>query len=106
MMTTVEELPVIFSPAGVFPLGRRFGEPSQTRIEPGRVPFGVSLAIQPRTATVDLSHVGYDTDRQIAVVNDGGILVPLMRHSTGTTKTNTGRDDSRPPDSDSDATED
>jgi len=55
--------------------------------------------------TVDLSAVSFDSDRQISVVTEHGVPVPALKHSTGTTNTNTARyDNSGGADKDSDAT--
>jgi putative ATP-grasp target RiPP len=72
-----------------------------------RVPFGVRQAVEVSPVRVDLEALIYDRDRQVNFVRDGGVLVPALRHSTGTTSTNTSSSDARPGnDSDQDHTED
>ncbi|GIM85862.1 hypothetical protein Sar04_25980 [Salinispora arenicola] len=56
---------------------------------------------------MDLSAIRFDPDRQISVITDSGLTVPALRHSTGTTSTNTASQDNKGgSDRDSDQTED
>jgi putative ATP-grasp target RiPP len=96
----------VFPAMALFPLGRRFSEQEVRAVEAGRVPFGVRLAVASRPSVVDLAQVGDDPIRQIGVIHDGGVLMPLLKHSTGQTRTNTASRDAGPSDSDTDYTED
>lgn len=100
MVATMERGRTVFTAADAFPLGRRFGEEKPTPVEGGRVPFGVPLAVVSEPVEVDVSQVSYDRDRQIGVIRDGGVLVPLLQHTTGQTRTNTARNDAGPGDTD------
>lgn len=86
-----------------FPLGCAFSRADASG-EPGTArPFGLRYAVvPPSTIDVDLSTLGYDADRQIAIVLDGDVVVPAMRHTSTKTKTQTG--DKSGPDDDEDAT--
>jgi putative ATP-grasp target RiPP len=44
---------------------------------------------------VDLSTVRYDPVQQISVVDEGGMTLPALRHTTGTTSTNTATQDNK-----------
>lgn len=66
------------------------------------VPFGLRLAGEPQQARVDMSQVAYDEQRQIAVVGEGGDLVPALKHTSTVTKTFTSDRDK--PETDTDAT--
>jgi len=92
------------------PLGRAFGEIEPCSEGPsGREtrPFGLSCATRPAaTPTADLSKVGYDSERQVGVVQEGGEWVSLAKHSTGQTGTTTHPDGKGGNDSDTDQTED
>jgi putative ATP-grasp target RiPP len=71
------------------------------------VPFGVRQAVAAVSLPVDLSTIQYDPDRQISVITEDGVSVPALKHSTGTTSTNTAVQDNKGgPDRDTDQTED
>jgi putative ATP-grasp target RiPP len=71
------------------------------------VPFGVRQAVAAVPLPVDLSTIHYDPDRQISVITEDGVTVPALKHSTGTTSTNTAVQDNKGgPDRDIDHTED
>lgn len=97
------------SAASLFPLGRRIDDgkghtdPSKTG---GRVPFAARFAVAPDVADLEIMEFSYDSVQQIGVINDGREIVPLLKHSTGKTRTNTAKQDSGPNDSDTDHTED
>lgn len=99
----------IYPLAWQFPLGRPFGEVSPSDDPPSGThvrPFGL-LFVQDRVADVSInrSDIGYDVDRQIAVVHDGNGVTPLCRHTDGTTNTQTS-DGHQGMDSDTDHRED
>lgn len=96
----------MFSVAEDFPLGRKFGEDVPMPVASGRFPFGIRLAVASKPVEVNLSHLFYDPDRQIAVVGDGGDPVPLLEQTSYSTKTSTAPRDASPSDADSDAEED
>ncbi|GAA1029792.1 MULTISPECIES: putative ATP-grasp-modified RiPP [Amycolatopsis] len=91
-----------------FPLGRPFGALDASDERPSRVqPFGLTLAVRPRVSTsLDPDQLGYDSERQIGLIREGGGMVPLARHTDGTTNTQTNADGQNGPDSDTDARED
>ena len=69
--------------------------------------FGVRQAVNSVPLPADLSAIRFDPDRQISVITEGGASVPALKHSTGTTSTNTARQDNKGgADRDSDRTED
>lgn len=69
--------------------------------------FGLRHAVPVVPLQVDLSTVRYDGEQQISVVDEGGVTLPALRHTTGTTSTNTARQDNKGgADSDSDQRED
>ena len=71
------------------------------------VAFGVRQAVEPVLLPVDLSTIRFDPDRQISVITEDGVTVPALKHSTGTTSTNTAvQDNQGGADKDSDQTED
>jgi putative ATP-grasp target RiPP len=71
----------------------------------GIVPFGLRFAMKPAmTVDVDFPAISYDPDRQIAVVADGDVTVPAMKHTSTQTKTTTASQDRKGNDSDSDST--
>jgi putative ATP-grasp target RiPP len=71
------------------------------------IPFGVRQAVSVVPAPVDLSTIRFDPDRQISIVTEGEASVPALKHSTGTTSTNTAVQDNKGgSDRDSDHTED
>jgi putative ATP-grasp target RiPP len=91
-----------------FSLGRPFGMVECSIDQPGDPatrPFGLRFAVTPpssATAIIEPASFGYDRDRQIAVVQEGGTAVPVMKHTSNQTKTSTNSDDRTPPDDDSD----
>lgn len=85
-----------------FPLGVRLG-PQDAR--QAVRPFGLRHRRQPTAvADLDWEQLGYDPDRQIAVVTDADGVVPAMKHTSTKTKTSTASDDRSPSDDDEDAT--
>ncbi|WP_230533599.1 putative ATP-grasp-modified RiPP [Salinispora arenicola] len=71
------------------------------------IAFGIRQAVEGAPLPVDLSAIRFDPDRQISVITDSGLTVPALRHSTGTTSTNTASQDNKGgSDRDSDQTED
>lgn len=69
--------------------------------------FSLRHAVPVVPMPVDLSSVRYDSEQQISVIDDGGITLPALKHTTGTTSTNTARQDNQGgADSDSDQRED
>lgn len=98
----------VFPVADHFPLGRPFGRLADATEQPASAqrPFGLSLAVRPQSITFDPSAVGYDEQRQIGLVREGESMVPLARHTDGTTNTQTNADGQSGPDSDTDHRED
>ena len=100
----------LFSASGAFGLGRPFGllDTAGGVSAPEVLPFGLRNAVTAPVVEVgDLSAYGFDHDQQIGtVVDERGVVVPLLRHTTGTTKTSTNPDGKSGPDSDSDQRED
>ncbi|HEY8471676.1 MAG TPA: putative ATP-grasp-modified RiPP [Natronosporangium sp.] len=95
--------------AGLFALGRPFGllPTSQEVCDGETLPFGLRQAVEsPAVPVGDLSSYGYDADRQIGVITENGRVVPLLRHTTGQTRTTTNPDGQAGPDSDTDYRED
>lgn len=69
--------------------------------------FGLRQAVDVVPVPVDLSTIRFDPDRQISLITEGGVSVPALKHSTGTTSTNTAAQDNKGgADRDSDQTED
>src|SRR5690606_8758046 len=82
----------LYPASGLFPLGRPFGLlPASDEECPAEVlPFGLRRAVtSPAVPIGDLSAYGYDHDQQIGTFRDGETVVPLMRHTTGQTRTTT-----------------
>lgn len=99
----------LYPASGLFPLGRPFGLlPASDEECPAEVlPFGLRRAVtSPAVPIGDLSAYGYDHDQQIGTFRDGETVVPLMRHTTGQTRTTTNADGQKGPDSDTDHRED
>lgn len=95
--------------SGLFPLGRPFGllPASEEMCPPEVLPFGLRRAVVSKAVPIGhLAAYGYDHDRQIGTVRDGDTVLPLMRHTTGQTRTSTNPDGQRGPDSDTDHRED
>jgi putative ATP-grasp target RiPP len=71
------------------------------------LPFGLRQAVTAIPQPVDLSTIRFDPDRQISIITEDGVTVPALKHSTGTTSTNTAvRDNKGGADKDTDRTED
>jgi putative ATP-grasp target RiPP len=69
--------------------------------------FGVRQAVDVVPVRVDLSTIRFDPDRQISLITEDGVTAPALKHSTGTTSTNTATQDNKGgSDRDSDQTED
>jgi putative ATP-grasp target RiPP len=100
----------LYPHSGAFGLGRPFGllEASREVTAPEAVPFGLRRAVTAPVVEVgDLSGYGFDHDQQIGtVVGEDGVVMPLLRHSTGQTRTTTNPDGHKGPDSDTDQRED
>jgi putative ATP-grasp target RiPP len=98
----------VFPSSDHFPLGRAYG---RVAAEPAPAsearPFGLTLAVQPRkNIRFNADELGYDEVRQIGLVRDGGAMVPMSKHTDGTTNTQTNADGQSGPDSDTDVRED
>jgi putative ATP-grasp target RiPP len=92
----------LFRSGDQFPLGRPFGviEPvAAVPSRPGVRPFGLRFATTGAAVSVDVSELGYDSVRQLGVIEAAG------KHSTGKTNTRTS-DGHKSMDSDTDHTED
>jgi len=100
----------LYPNSGAFALGRPFGllDASGQVTAAEAVPFGLRRAVlAPAVEVGDLSAYGFDHDRQIGtVVGEDGVAVPLLRHTTGQTRTTTNPDGHKGPDSDTDQRED
>lgn len=100
----------LYPNSGAFGLGRPFGllDVSEEVTAPAAVPFGLRRAmVAPAAEIGNLSAYRFDHDRQIGtVVGDDGVVVPLLRHTTGQTRTTTNPDGHKGPDSDTDQRED
>jgi putative ATP-grasp target RiPP len=100
----------LFPNSDAFALGSPFGLLDTCKeVTPREVwPFGLRRAVvAPAVEVGDLSGYGFDHDRQIGTVVDAdGVVVPLLRHTTGQTRTTTNPDGHRSPDSDTDQRED
>lgn len=98
----------VFPSADQFPLGRAYGRVDTEPAPASAVrPFGLTLAVQPRkNIRFDPAELGYDEVRQIGLIRDGGVMVPMSKHTDGTTNTQTNVDGRSGPDSDTDVRED
>ncbi|HZD13802.1 MAG TPA: putative ATP-grasp-modified RiPP [Pseudonocardiaceae bacterium] len=94
----------IFPWSDHFPLGRLFGQvDSKPQQATAYRPFGLTLAAEPREGSVlRLTDLSYDEERQIGLVMDRGQLVPLAKHTDGTTNTITDGGDGQGSNKDSD----
>lgn len=97
-----------FPSADHFPLGRPYG---RTDAEPAPAsevrPFGLTLAVQPRkNIRFNPDELGYDEVGQIGLIREGDVMVPMSKHTDGTTKTQTNADGHGGRDSDTDFRED
>jgi putative ATP-grasp target RiPP len=109
MFPVVDHLGLLYPSTTGFPLGRPVLPVQDMTLEADKVtvPLALRYAVAPvQVAILDLEGVGYDEQRQIGVVRQGDVLIPLLKHSTGWTMTNTARRDAQPGDSDRDYTED
>jgi putative ATP-grasp target RiPP len=99
---------VMFPASDHFPLGRAYGRIDATPVPPSEVrPFGLTLAVQPRTSIrFNPDELEYDDVRQIGLICDGEEMVPLSKHTDGTTSTQTNSDGHGGRDSDTDHRED
>jgi putative ATP-grasp target RiPP len=99
---------VMFPLSDHFPLGRAYGRMDVTPAPASEVrPFGLTLAVQSRASIrFDPAELGYDDVHQIGLIHDGGEMVPLSRHTDGTTNTQTNSDGRGGYDSDTDYRED
>ena len=69
--------------------------------------FGLRHAVPSHPMAVDMTTISYDPEQQISLVADGGMTLPALRHTTGTTSTNTATQDNKGgSDSDSDQRQD
>jgi putative ATP-grasp target RiPP len=59
------------------------------------VAFGLRHAVRPAPTPVDWSSVRFDAGQQISVVTKDGVSLPALRHTTGTTSTNTAAQDNK-----------
>jgi putative ATP-grasp target RiPP len=59
------------------------------------VAFGLRHSVPAVPMRVDLSAISYDPDQQISIVQEGGMTLPALRHTTGTTSTNTATQDNK-----------
>ncbi|GLZ82118.1 hypothetical protein Afil01_69250 [Actinorhabdospora filicis] len=91
-----------------FGLGAAFGmaQPSCGTTPPAAIPFGASLAVTSEATGIDFAVYGFDTASQTATVTIDGAVLPVLKHTTGTTKTRTDPDGTRMNDSDDDQQED
>lgn len=91
-----------------FTLGKPFGLVAQTAERPSGPetrPFGLRFAVEPpASATADIGpeRFSYDHERQLALVSDGDVAVPVVKHTSNQTKTSTSSHDRNPPDDDTD----
>lgn len=96
--------------SGAFALGRPFGllDTCGAVTAAEVLPFGLRRAVVALAVAVgDLSTYGFDHERQIGTVVDAdGVVVPLLKHTTGQTRTTTNPDGRKGPDSDTDQRED
>jgi putative ATP-grasp target RiPP len=88
-----------------FSLGQRYGGVDRLPEPPSPVrPFGLTVAVSPRTVTtVNRTQINYDEENQIGVLDDGGVPVPLSKHTDGTTNTVTDGGDGHGSNRDSDS---
>ncbi len=69
--------------------------------------FGVRQAMTVEPVPVDMTTIRFDCDLQISVIVEHGVDIPALKHSTGSTNTNTASQDNKGgADRDSDRTED
>ena len=71
------------------------------------VAFGLRHSVPAVLMRVDLWAISYDPVQQISIVQEDGMTLPALRHTTGTTSTNTATQDNKGgSDSDQDHRED
>ncbi|WP_034592505.1 putative ATP-grasp-modified RiPP [Hamadaea tsunoensis] len=71
------------------------------------VPYGVRAAQAVTPEPVNVAGMIYDPTQQINLVRDGEVMVPVLKHTSGTTATNTAsQDNSGGADRDQDQRED
>jgi putative ATP-grasp target RiPP len=98
--------------ADQFPLGRVAGLRETDGEGPGSRdtrPFGIRYAASPKAAGrdgLDIAELDYDFDRQIAVMRDGGSVLPAFKHTSGKTSTDTAVHDRNAGDKDTDVEQD
>lgn len=97
----------LFPSADQLPLGQPYGRVDSVPQGASPVrPFGLTLAVKPRTIRFDPAGMGYDDHLQIGLIRHGCVMVPLAKHTDGTTNTQTSADGQTGPDSDTDYRED
>lgn len=85
----------LWRPADQFPLGRIVGLceiDDEGSSSPDTRPFGLRYAASPNTAGrdgLDIAALDYDFDRQIAIMYDGGLVLPAFKHTSNQTSTST-----------------
>lgn len=98
----------LWRPADQFPLGSLAGRCEGDKEPRGGVetrPFGLRHAVVSNLGSddsLDLAALDYDIDRQVAVMRDGGSVLPAFKHTNNRTSTSTGADDRKAADRDSD----
>jgi putative ATP-grasp target RiPP len=68
-------------------------------------PFGLKYVTDSNSLSrgeLDFTALDYDFDRQIAVMRDGASVLPVFKHTSGSTSTETARADKNAPDTDTD----
>ena len=72
-------------------------------------PFGLRYVADSNPSSrgeLDLTALDYDSDRQIAIMRDGGSVLPAFKHTSGSTSTETASSDRNAPDTDTDVDSD
>lgn len=109
-MTAPRPVDSLFPPSLLFGLGRPYGEVHAHEgalVATAVRPFGLRFAVSPPVVTgLDLDAMRYDPVRQVGMMDTPDGLVPLARHTTGSTSTVTHADGQGRNDSDSDVRED
>jgi putative ATP-grasp target RiPP len=94
----------LFPSSDHFPLSRTFGRLDGMPEPPSGVrPFGLSVVV-PATMMIKVNpaEISYDEERQIGLVREGDVVVPLARHTDGVTNTVTDGGDGQTKNTDSD----
>lgn len=88
-----------------FPLGRAYGRMDSVPEPPSVVrPFGLTVAVAPTAVIrVNPAEISYDEEKQIGLIQDGDVVVPLSRHTDGITNTVTDGGDGQGKNTDSDS---